>query len=165
MEAQQEKAYFAGGCFWGTEYYFKNADGVISTRVGYMGGTLENPTYEQVCTKKTGHAEVVEVVFDDSKTTFENMAKLFFEIHDPSQVNRQGPDIGDQYRSEIFYTSGMQKAIAERLIAILKKNGHTVVTRVTAATTFTAAEEYHQRYYEKNGQQPYCHVRVKKFSS
>lgn len=163
MNETQEKAYFAGGCFWGVEYYFQNLKGVISTQVGYMGGSTENPTYEDVCSRRTGHAEVIEVVFDNSKTSFEEIAKLFFEIHDQSQVNRQGPDMGDQYRSEIFYTSESQKSIAQNLIEILKKNGFEVATKLTEAEVFWRAEEYHQQYYTKNESQPYCHIRKVKF--
>lgn len=163
MKKIKEKAYFAGGCFWGVEYHFQKMKGVISTRVGYMGGNTKNPTYQEVCTKKTGHAEVVEVIFDNSKTSFEEIAKLFFEIHNPSQVNRQGPDVGDQYRSEIFYTSEEQKNIAQKLIDELKKSGHQIATKLTKANSFWLAEEYHQKYYVKNKNQPYCHTREQKF--
>lgn len=163
MNTTQEKAYFAGGCFWGVEHYFQNMEGVISTQVGYMGGSTKSPTYEDVCTKKTGHAEVIEVIFDNSKTSFEELAKLFFEIHDPGQINRQGPDIGDQYRSEIFYTSENQKNISQKLIDQLRQNGYKVETNLTNADTFWRAEEYHQQYYSKTGKQPYCHIRKEKF--
>lgn len=158
-----EKTYFAGGCFWGVEYYLQQIEGVISTQVGYMGGITENPTYEQVCEGNTGHAEVVEVVFDNTKANFEEIAKLFFEIHDPSQIGRQGPDIGDQYRSEIFYTSDEQKEVSEKLINELKENGYSVATKLTKADTFWKGEDYHQKYYANNGKQPYCHIRKKKF--
>jgi peptide methionine sulfoxide reductase msrA/msrB len=158
-----EKAYFAGGCFWGVEYLFKDAPGVISARSGYMGGDVKNPTYRQVCTGKTGHAETVEVVFDPNKTTYEEVAKLFFEIHDPTQRDRQGPDVGYQYRSAVFYADQKQKETAERLIKILKEKGLKVVTSVEEAKEFWPAEDYHQDYYEKNGGQPYCHLRVKRF--
>lgn len=157
------KAYFAGGCFWGVEYYFQNLDGVISTKVGYMGGHKDNPTYSEVSDKKTGHAEALEVAFDDSKVSYETLAKLFFEIHDPTQKNRQGPDIGEQYRSAVFYVDNEQKDTAEKLINILREKGYDVVTEVTKAGTFWAAEDYHQRYYEKTKKQPYCHVRKKRF--
>jgi peptide methionine sulfoxide reductase msrA/msrB len=163
MENNIKKAYFAGGCFWGVEYYFQNLDGVISTKVGYMGGQTENPTYDDVCYKKTGHAETLEVTFDDSKITYEVLAKLFFEIHDPTQKNRQGPDVGDQYRSVIFYKDEKQKAVAEKLIKILKQKGYAVVTEIIPASNFWPAEDYHQKYYTKNGHQPYCHVRKKIF--
>lgn len=158
-----EKAYFAGGCFWGVEYFFQKEKGVISTRVGYMGGHLKNPTYEDVCDGHTGHAETMEVVFDPSQTNYETLARLFFEIHDPTQVNRQGPDIGEQYRSEIFYVNDDQKLIAEKLIRILKDKGYKVATRVTKADTFWEAENYHQSYYQKTGHHPYCHGYVKRF--
>ena len=158
-----ETAYFAGGCFWGTEYYFQKAEGVVSTRAGYMGGGKDNPTYEEVCTDSTGHAETVEVVFDPSKTDFEKMARLFFEIHDPTQVDRQGPDIGRQYRSAIFYTSQAQKEIAEKLIGILKGKGYAVATEISMAGIFWPAEEYHQNYYSKQGSAANCHSRKKRF--
>jgi peptide methionine sulfoxide reductase msrA/msrB len=163
QNATTEKAYFAGGCFWGTEYWLKKADGVLSTRVGYMGGHTANPTYKQVCTGTTGHAETIEVVFDPGKTNFETLARLFFEIHDPTQVNRQGPDVGDQYRSAVFYVDDAQKETAERLIGILKAKGYKVATELTKAGPFWEAEPYHQDYYEQNGHQPYCHVPEKRF--
>lgn len=162
-EGLTETAIFAGGCFWGVEHLFKNVDGVLETDVGYIGGHLANPTYEQVCSNTTGHAEAMKVVFDPGKTNFEEMAKLFFEIHDPTQVNRQGPDIGDQYRSEIFYTSEKQKRISEELIGILESKGMKVATRLTKAGTFWPAEGYHQEYYLKTGGTPYCHVYTKRF--
>ncbi len=161
--APVEKAIFAGGCFWGTEYWFQKAKGVISTRVGYIGGTIKNPTYEQVCSHRTGYAEAVEVTYDPSKTTYEDMARLFFEIHDPTEMNRQGPDVGDQYRSEVFYLNDGQKQITEKLIGLLKAKGYRVVTKVELATEFWPAEDYHQKYYEKNGHEPYCHVYTKRF--
>jgi peptide methionine sulfoxide reductase msrA/msrB len=162
-KAKPEKAYFAGGCFWGVEYYFQKEKGVISTQVGYMGGHLKNPTYDDVCEGNTGHAETMEVVYDPSQTNYETLARLFFEIHDPTQVNRQGTDIGDQYRSEIFYINKEQKKVVDELIKILKEKGYKVATRVTKADTFWKAENYHQSYYQKNGQQPYCHGYQKRF--
>jgi peptide methionine sulfoxide reductase msrA/msrB len=158
-----QKAYFAGGCFWGVEYWLKSAPGVISVRSGYMGGQTKKPTYKQVCTGKTGHAETVEVVFDPDKTTYEDLAKLFFEIHDPTQRNRQGPDVGYQYRSAIFYADQQQKETANRLIKLLKEKGLNVATSVEQAKEFWPAEDYHQNYYEKNGGTPYCHLRTKRF--
>lgn len=163
METNAEKAYFAGGCFWGVEHLMKSAEGVISTSVGYMGGKTKNPSYEDVCSHSTGHAEVVEVVFDPAKTSFEKIAKLFFEIHDPTQVNRQGPDIGDQYRSEIFYTSEHQAAVARELIDTLTQKGYKVATKVSKAPEYYKGEGYHQKYYEKKGSLPYCHVYTKRF--
>ena len=162
-EQLTEKAIFAGGCFWGTEYYFKRAKGAISTTVGYIGGRKDNPTYEQVCHTDTGHAEAVEVVFDPDIISYEELVKLFFEIHDPTEVNRQGPDIGEQYRSEVFYLNDEQKAVAERLIRILKDKGYKIATKVTKASTFWKAEEYHQNYYNKTGGSPYCHRYTKRF--
>ncbi|MFA5134444.1 MAG: peptide-methionine (S)-S-oxide reductase MsrA [Patescibacteria group bacterium] len=163
MSENTQTAYFAGGCFWGVEYYFQKEPGVLSTRVGYMGGSAEHPSYEQVCSSATGHAETIEVIFDPAKTDFASLAKLFFEIHDPGQRNRQGPDIGSQYRSAIFYATAEQKKISEHLIEILKDKGFPVVTEIVPADTFWPAEEYHQAYYQKNGQLPYCHRRIKKF--
>ena len=163
MNNNIQKAYFAGGCFWGMEYYFQNLAGVISTRVGYMGGQMENPTYEDVYGKKTGHAETIEVVFDGSKVSYEELARLFFEIHDPTQLNRQGPDMGEQYRSAVFYANEEQKRTAEKLVEILKQRGYAVVTEIMAAGDFWEAEDYHQKYYAKNGHEPYCHVRKKRF--
>ncbi|MFA5238422.1 MAG: bifunctional methionine sulfoxide reductase B/A protein [Phycisphaerae bacterium] len=164
-EGQQriEKAIFASGCFWGTEYYLKQAPGVISTTVGYTGGNLDNPTYEQVCNNETGHAEAVEVEYDRTKTSFEELTKLFFETHDFTQFNRQGPDVGMQYRSTIFYSNEQQREIATRLAEELKKKGYDVKTRIVPAGTFWPAEEYHQDYYEKNGSSPYCHIYKKIF--
>ncbi len=158
-----QKAYFAAGCFWGVEYWFQKAPGVISVTSGYMGGRINNPTYEQVCTGTTGHAETIEVVFDPNKTTYENLAKLFFEIHDPTQRNRQGPDVGYQYRSAIFYTSPQQKQTAEKLISLLKEKRLDVVTSVERAKDFWPAEKYHQDYYNKKGGTPYCHFKVNRF--
>ncbi len=158
-----ETAFFAGGCFWGTEHLLKKFPGVISTRVGYMGGHTKNPTYKEVCDGNTGHAEANEIVFDPSKTTYEDLAKYFFEIHDPTQINRQGPDIGDQYRSVVFYSSDTQKQIAEKLIGQLKAKGLKVATELAAADTFYEAEQYHQDYYTYTGKEPYCHVYTKRF--
>ena len=159
----RETAIFAGGCFWGVEHLMKGIPGVESVEVGYIGGTIPNPTYEQVCRGNTGYAEATEIVFDPSKVSYETLAKRFFEIHDPGQLNRQGPDVGDQYRSEIFYTTPVQKSVAERLIGQLRDKGYKVVTKVTPATKFWKAENYHQDYYEHKGTQPYCHSYVKKF--
>lgn len=162
-KAENQTAYFAGGCFWGVEYFFQNAEGVISTAVGYMGGHKDNPTYKEVCSGTTGHIETMKVVFDPAKTTYERLTILFFEIHDPTQVNRQGPDIGEQYRSEIFYTNDEQKKTAEKLIKVLKDKGYKVATKLTKADKFWEAENYHQDYYKNNGKQPYCHVYTKRF--
>ena len=158
-----ERAIFASGCFWGTEYHFQKVEGVISTKVGYTGGHIENPTYKQVSSGSTGHAEALEVIFNPEKVSFEQLAILYFETHDPSQINRQGPDIGEQYRSEIFYLSEDQKKISEKLIAVLNDKEIDVVTKLTPAGKFWEAEEYHQDYYSKTGGSPYCHIYIKKF--
>ncbi|HIE05489.1 MAG TPA: bifunctional methionine sulfoxide reductase B/A protein [bacterium (Candidatus Stahlbacteria)] len=157
------KAYFAGGCFWGVEYYFEKKEGVISAVSGYMGGTKGNPTYEEVCSGKTGHYEAVEVTYDPKMVSYEELAKLFFEIHDPTQPDGQGPDIGEQYMSVVFYSNGEEKKIAEGLIKILKDKGYNVVTKLLPATKFYKAEDYHQDYYEKKKQKPYCHIYQKRF--
>lgn len=160
---KSDTAIFAGGCFWGVEYYMSQAPGVKSIEVGYIGGRGEKPTYEQVCSHKTGYAEAVRIVFDPQKTTYENLAKLFFEIHDPTEVNRQGPDVGDQYRSSVFYLNMDQKKTVENLIELLKAKGLNVATQVVPATKFWKAEEYHQQYYAKENGTPYCHRYVKRF--
>ncbi len=162
-EKKTETAIFAGGCFWGVEYHFKKTPGVIDTTVGYIGGTTDNPTYKEVCGKKTGHAEAIRIQFDPTVVTFETLAKLFFEIHDPTQVNRQGPDVGEQYRSEVFYLDDAQKTTTEKLIGILTEKGLKIATKVTPAGTFWPAEDYHQDYYENKGAMPYCHAYVKRF--
>ncbi len=156
-------AVFAGGCFWGVEYHFEKAPGVISAVSGYTGGKTVNPSYEEVCSGKTGHVEAVKVTYDPEKTDFETLAKLFFEIHDPTQVDRQGPDIGEQYRSVIFYQDEKQKEIAEKLIEILKKKGYKVATCLQPASAFYEAEDYHQDYYARKKTTPYCHVYTKRF--
>ena len=162
-EEGEKKAIFAGGCFWGVEHHFKDALGVISTRVGYIGGDRDNPTYKEVCSGKTGHAEAIEVTYDPSQTTYEDLARLFFEIHDPEEIDRQGPDIGKQYRSAIFYLDEEQKEMAERLIKILEEKGYKVATTLEKTKVFWGAEEYHQDYYGKTGKGPYCHLYKKRF--
>lgn len=158
-----DTAIFAGGCFWGVQYYMEKEKGVISTTVGYTGGHTSNPTYKEVCSGTTGHAEAIQIVFDPSMVTYEKLARLFFDIHDPTQVNRQGPDIGFQYRSAIFYLNDDQKKITEKLINLLKDKGYKVATEVTKASTFWKAEDYHQEYYDNNGEKPYCHVFTERF--
>jgi peptide methionine sulfoxide reductase msrA/msrB len=158
-----EKAIFAGGCFWGVEYYMEKHPGVISATSGYTGGHVNDPSYEDVLTKKSGHIEAVEIVYDPTRTSYEEVAKLFFEIHDPTQVDRQGPDVGEQYRSEVFYLDEDQKRIAEELISQLEKKGYNVATRVSPAQKFWVAENYHQDYYDKKGSLPYCHGYTKRF--
>ena len=162
-ELKTDTAIFAGGCFWGVEYFMQKAPGVLTVESGYIGGETDHPTYEDVCRKNTGHAEAVRVVFDASQTTYEALAKIFFEIHDPTQLNRQGPDRGEQYRSEIFYANPQQKEVADKLIERLKTKGYPVVTLVSPATTFWPAEDYHQNYYNRKGSLPYCHGYTKRF--
>ena len=163
VDGKYEKAIVASGCFWGTEYYMQRAKGVISTQVGYIGGHKDNPTYKEVCSGRTGHAEAVEIIYDPTKTSYEAILKLFFETHDPTQVNRQGPDIGEQYRSEVFYLSDMQREIAEKLVKQLEGKSLRVATQITKATTFWKGEEYHQDYYNNKGGTPYCHSYTKRF--
>lgn len=162
-EKEMERAVFAGGCFWGVQHFFKKIDGVYTSRVGYTGGKTENPTYKEVCYQNTGHLEAIEITYNPRIVSYEDLARLFFEIHDPTQDNGQGPDIGEQYLSAVFYLNDEQKKIAEKLIAILKEKGFDVVTELIKASTFWEAEDYHQFYYEKKGSTPYCHVYRKKF--
>jgi len=159
-----EKAYFAGGCFWGVEYLFEQKEGVISAVSGYMGGIKENPSYRDVSSGNTGHLEVVEVTYDVDKVSYEDLAKFFFEIHDPTQANGQGPDVGEQYLSAIFFNNEEEKLTAQKLIEILKNMGYEVVTQVRPVSAFWEAEEYHQDYYDKTKKNPYCHVYKKKFN-
>jgi len=153
-----EKAMFGAGCFWGVEVRFAEVPGVVETAVGYSGGQMVNPTYRDVCTDETGHAEVVEVDFDPAKVSYEELVRLFFQLHDPTQLNRQGPDWGTQYRSAIFYHSPEQKATAERVKQEIQKQIRgTIVTEITPAQRFYRAEEYHQKYLEKRGVKS-CHI-------
>lgn len=155
-----EKATFGAGCFWGVEARFAEMPGVIDTAVGYEGGDLEHPTYKEVCTDRTGHAEVVEVTFDPSRLPYDTLLDAFFALHDPTQLNRQGPDWGSQYRSVIFTHSGEQTQQARAKIDELNASGayrKQIVTRVEPAATFWRAEEYHQRYLEKRGM-VHCHI-------
>jgi len=157
---QREKATFGAGCFWGVEEAFRNVKGVLSTSVGYAGGSQQNPTYHDVCTDKTGHAEVVEVEFDPSQVSYEDLLNVFWSNHNPTTPNRQGPDVGTQYRSVIFYHSSEQQSAAIASKEKLEKSARfnrPIVTRIEPASTFWRAEEYHQRYLQKRGQ-PHCAV-------
>jgi peptide-methionine (S)-S-oxide reductase len=153
-----EKATFGAGCFWGVEARFAEVPGVTETAVGYEGGQMLNPTYRDVCTDETGHAEVVELTFDPAKASYEDLVRLFFQLHDPTQLNRQGPDYGSQYRSVVFYHSPEQKATAERVKHEMQEliRG-TIVTLIEPAQTFYRAEDYHQKYLEKRGLKS-CHI-------
>jgi peptide-methionine (S)-S-oxide reductase len=156
-----EKATFAAGCFWGVEESFRTLKGVLKTTVGYSGGTLENPTYEEVCTDRTGHAEVVLVEYDPAQVSYEQLLDVFWNAHDPTTLNRQGPDTGKQYRSAIFYHTPRQKAAAEASKEQLSQSGkfkRPIVTEIVAAAPFYRAEEYHQQYLMKRGEAS-CHVR------
>jgi len=158
-----KKAYFAGGCFWGVEHLFQGKDGVVTAISGYMGGSKESPTYQDVLSGTTGHLEAVEVTYDPDQVSYEELTKFFFEIHDPTQSNGQGPDIGPQYLSAVFYSTEEEKEITRELIEILKSKGYEVATRLIPAEGFWNAEDYHQDYYQKKNQQPYCHGYQKKF--
>jgi peptide-methionine (S)-S-oxide reductase len=154
------KATFAAGCFWGVEETFRKLPGVTATAVGYMGGTTANPTYEDVCTDETGHAEVVEVEYDPAKIGYEQLLDVFWQNHDPTQLNRQGPDVGTQYRSAVFYHTPEQKTAAESAKASLRSSDRyrrPIVTEITAAGPFWRAEDYHQKYLQKRGKDS-CHL-------
>lgn len=154
---QISKAYFASGCFWGTEYYFQKLKGVKETTVGFMGGSTKHPTYKEVCSQKTGHFETVEIEYDPEIVSYESLVKFFFETHDFTQTDGQGPDIGTQYLSVIFYADQKQKEIAEEYIHKLTIMGYKVATRLLPVSTFWPAENCHQDYYENKGTTPYCH--------
>ena len=160
---KMEKAIFAGGCFWGVEYLFLKVEGVTDISVGYIGGEKKNPSYKEICSGTTGHAEAIQILFDPGKVSYVELVKLFFEIHDFTQINRQGPDIGEQYRSVIFYTNDDQKETAKKIIKILIDKDYRVATALLEATQFWEAEEYHQDYYNKTGGNPYCHIYKKIF--
>lgn len=159
-----QTAIFAGGCFWGMQYYFEKAKGVTNTVVGYIGGHVDHPTYEQVCSHNTGHYEAIKVTYDPTITSYEELARLFFNIIDPTQTDGQGPDLGEQYQSVIFYADSAQKQTAEKLIGLLTKKGMKIATVLKPATTFYSAEGYHQHYYDHNGHTPYCHRFEDKFN-
>ena len=156
-QAGNETLILASGCFWGTEYFLKRIDGVLSTTVGYTGGHVENPSYEQVCGKRTGHYEACLVEYDPKRTTAEEVLRTFFETHDPTQANGQGPDIGPQYRSAVFYQNEAQRDLTQSLIGLLTAKGLKVATEVLPAQAFYSAEGYHQDYYDLKGGTPYCH--------
>ena len=161
--ATMGKAYFAGGCFWGVEYYLEKIKGVKEVTSGFMGGHVKNPGYYDVIRKKTGHLETVEVLYDPTKVSYETLAKTFFEIHDPTQTNGQGPDIGSQYLSAVFVSNKTERETVNKLIKILEGKGLKVATKVLDKVPFYSAEEYHQNHYIKKGGMPYCHRRVKRF--
>ncbi len=163
QDSSIKEAYYAGGCFWGVEHLMQQQAGVLSVESGYMGGEVENPTYEQVCSKSTGHLEVVKVAYRPEEVSFETLTKLFFEIHDPTQTDGQGPDIGSQYLSAIFYTEDSEREVAQSLIEILEGKGMSIATQLLPKAEFWKAEDYHQDYYQKNGQAPYCHQYKKLF--
>ena len=158
-----KKAYFAGGCFWGVEYYLEKIKGVKEVTSGFMGGQLKNPGYYDVIRKNTGHLETVEVLYDPKKVSYETLAKTFFEIHDPTQTDGQGPDIGSQYLSAVFVSTKAERKTIEKLIKILEVQGLNVATKVIPVAPFYSAEEYHQNHYMRKGGTPYCHRRVKRF--
>lgn len=158
-----KRAYFAGGCFWGVEHLMESKKGVKDVISGYMGGTVENPSYYGVIKGDTGHVETVEVIYDPREVSYETLAKLFFEIHDPTQKDGQGPDIGSQYLSVVFYGNEEEKKTTEKLINILESKGYDVATTLKPHSPFYAAEGYHQNYYLRTGKTPYCHVYKKIF--
>jgi methionine-S-sulfoxide reductase len=156
-----ETAIFAAGCFWGVEAAFQKVEGVTGTAVGYTGGHTEKPTYEEVCNKGTGHAEAVKVIYDPERVGYRRLLEVFFAIHDPTQVNRQGPDVGDQYRSAVFTLTAAQRTAAEAYVQELQEGeayDRPIATEITPAGTFWPAEDYHQDYYRKRGLEPRCHI-------
>jgi len=160
MTEQTQTAIFAAGCFWGVQYYFDQVPGVLKTTAGYIGGHVDNPSYEAVCTHTTGHAEAVKIIYDPNLISYKTLLEQFFRMHDPTQLNRQGPDIGDSYRSAIFYNNDAQKHDAQKMIDELNSSGQfkkPIVTTLEPARTFWLAEDYHQKYTEKTGR-GMCHV-------
>jgi len=158
-----KKAVFAAGCFWGVEAAFRHVDGVVATQVGYIGGSTESPTYKQVCTDSTGHAEAVEVTYDPSKVSYPELLDAFWSCHDPTTLNRQGPDFGSQYRSAIFAADDEQEKVAKESLKEVEESGvfkKKIVTQIVRAPTFYPAENYHQQYFEKQGMGENCHVGV-----
>jgi len=153
------EATFGAGCFWGVEYVYRRVPGVLEVKAGYSGGHTQNPTYEQVCSHTTGHAEVVQVIFDPDRVTYDQLLEVFWAMHDPTQVDRQGPDIGDQYRSVIFAHTDEQRQAAEASRERAQTRFQApIATKIEPLQEFYPAEDYHQRYYEKTGHEPYCHV-------
>ena len=170
LDAKEEKkddslsyAYFAGGCFWGVEYYLEKLDGVKSVSSGFMGGHVKNPGYYEVVSGKTGHLEAVEVIYDKSQISYEKIARTFFEIHDPTQTNGQGPDIGSQYLSAVFVNDENERNTVKKLIALLDENGFDIATKILDKQAYYKADEGHQNYYNKKGTRPYCHGYKKRF--
>lgn len=158
-----KKAYFAGGCFWGVEHYFEDTKGVLSVVSGYMGGTLKNPTYKDVLKGNSGHLELVEITYDSTKVNYETLARLFFEIHDPTQIDGQGPDIGTQYLSAVFVSNKNEKKVIQKLITLLEDKNYNIATKILPKSSFYKAESYHQDYYKRTGKYPYCHSYIKRF--
>ncbi len=161
--SELKKAYVAGGCFWGVEYHLEELDGVKSVTSGFMGGNFKNPSYMDVVYKHTGHVETVEIIYDPSIISYEKIIKTFFEIHDFTQTNGQGPDIGSQYLSVVFYSDNKEKETDQKVISILQNKGYKVATKIKKASVFYKAEEYHQDYYKRKGSKPYCHIYKKIF--
>lgn len=161
--ATQAFAYFAGGCFWGVEYHLEQIEGVEEVVSGFMGGKVANPSYQEVVYKNTGHLETVEVRYDPRKVSYETLAKAFFEIHDPTQTNGQGPDIGSQYLSAVFVSNETERQTIQHLIGLLETKGLKVATKILDKQSFYKAEGYHQDYYERKGSAPYCHAYIKRF--
>ena len=160
---EYESAVFAGGCFWGVEFFFEQQDGVVAAFSGYTGGSKDNPSYRDVTTGRSGHVEAVIIYYDPEVTDYRTLAKYFFEIHDPEQENGQGPDIGDQYLSVIFYDNEPERAIAHELINILEGEGYNIATTIQRRSAFWPAENYHQDYYERKRSLPYCHIYTPRF--
>jgi peptide-methionine (S)-S-oxide reductase len=161
QQINEQHAVFGGGCFWCTEAIFKAIDGVSEVVPGYSGGELKNPSYNDICTGETGHAEVISIKFDPAKVSFEKLLEVFFFTHDPTTLNRQGADVGTQYRSVVFYTSENQKKTSEQIIKALNEKKvypNPIVTEVSELTVFYPAENYHRDYFERNGNQPYCRM-------
>ena len=157
-EKKMEKAVFAAGCFWGVESIYQQIDGVIETTVGYIGGESTNPTYKEICYKETGHAEAVEIVYDPAKVSYETLLDIFWRAHDPTTLNRQGPDVGTQYRSAVFYYTPEQQTAAEKVMAAAQKKWKKpIVTQLVSGGIFYPAEDYHQDYFSKKGIKKSCH--------